>query len=213
MMPFKEFTTTLERDLAAAGLGQFIVRESSQFLDFRSDFFVDLVLNDGSKLLEAEGLLAEAAKDLQKVGASLRSVVRADWEVKDIKPIIHAISSNGYPKACKAFMVVLKSGNATCTVSVQVTPSAIGFLRRKHADTSRSTDGSIRADELAAVQQYLEHQLSYGGTSYWNPLKYGRLELNERAMLYLFVFGGLNRGSITAFPHTHQQAARLMLDI
>jgi hypothetical protein len=144
-----------------------------------------LVLSEGSKIPTAERLLAQAAKDLEKDGTVLDGVVRATWEVKDIKPFGHAISSNGYPKASRAFIAELKSGEATCMVSVDMTFSAIELLRREHSDTARSTERSIPVNELAAVQRYLERQLSLGGTSYWNPLKYGRCELNEAAMLYL----------------------------
>jgi hypothetical protein len=160
MVPFERFETTFKNGLAAAGLQDFIDLKSSQFLDCGSEFFIELVLNDGSKIPDAEGLLGQAAIVLQKGGTILDGVVRAAWEVMNIKPVGHAISSNGYRKASKAFLAELKSGNANCT-----------------------------ADDVAAVQRYLEHQLSFGGTSYWNPLKYGRLELNEPAMLYLYSRG------------------------
>jgi hypothetical protein len=191
MIQFEEFVSDLGKDLAAVGLRQFIVWESSQFLDCGSDFFVELVLNDGSKIPEAEGLLARAAKDLQRDGVRLDCVVRADWEINDIRPIGHAISSNGCPKASKAFMAELKSGNTTCRISVDLTFSAIESLRRKHADTSRSTEKSLPTNELAAVRRYLEFMLSHGGTSYWDPLTFRRLELNEPAMFGL-CFWGLN---------------------
>lgn len=151
--------------------------------------FVELVLNDGSKIPKAEELLSQAAKDLQREGAILDGVVRAAWEVKHIMPGGQAISSSGCPKASMAFIAELKSGNATCRVSVDMTFSAIEVLRRKHADTSRSTERSIPVNELAAVQRHLDRQLSLGGTSYWNPLKYGSCELDKPAMFFLCSLG------------------------
>jgi hypothetical protein len=148
-----------------------------------------LVLNDGSNIPKAEELLSQAAKNLQREGTILDGVVRADWEVEDIRPAGHAISSNGYLKASKAFIAELKSGNTSCTVSVDMTFSAIELLRQKHADTSRSSDRRIPANELAAVQRYLDRQLSLGGTGYWNPVKYGRCELDEPAMFFLCSLG------------------------
>jgi hypothetical protein len=136
--------------------------------------FVELVLNDGSKIPKAEELLSQAAKDLQREGAILDG---------------QAISSSGCPKASMAFIAELKSGNATCRVSVDMTFSAIEVLRRKHADTSRSTERSIPVNELAAVQRHLDRQLSLGETSYWNPLKYGSCELDEPAMFFLCSLG------------------------
>jgi hypothetical protein len=189
MMPFEHFETTFRKDLLVAGLREFIDWKSSQFLDCGSEFFVELVLNEGSRIPQAEGLLAQAATDLGKDGAILDSVVRAAWAVKEIKRIGLAVSSNGSPMASNAFIAELKSGNATCMVSVNVTFSAIELLRRKHADTSRSNERSLPVNEIAAVQRYLERQLSLGGTSYWNPLKYDRRELNEPAMLYLCSIG------------------------
>ena len=168
-----------------AGLREFIDWKLSQFLDCGSEFFVELVLNEGSRIPQSEALLAQAATDLGKNGAILDGVVRAAWVVKEIKQIGLAVSSNGSPMASKAFIAELKSGSATCKVSVNVTFSAIELLRRKHADTSHSKERSLPVNEIAAVQLYLERQLSLGGTSYWNPLKYGRRELNEPAMLYL----------------------------
>jgi hypothetical protein len=188
-MLFKNFETTFKKDLAAAGLPEFIKWRSSQFLDCGSEFFVELVLSEGSKIPTAERLLAQVAKDLEKDEAVLDSVVRAAWEVKDIMPFGHAISSNGYPKASRAFLAELKSGEAICMVSVDMTFSAIELLRREHSDTAPSNKRNIPANELAAVQRYLERELSLGGTSYWNPLRYGRRELNEGAMLYLCSWG------------------------
>jgi hypothetical protein len=93
----------------------------------------------------------------------LDRVVRAAWEVKDIRPVGHVISSNGSPSASKAFIAELKCGNATCAVSVDVTLAAIDLLRGRQSKISHSIERAVPANELAAVQRYLERQLSLVG--------------------------------------------------
>ena len=185
MTRFENFETTVKKDLVAAGLQDFINWKSSQFLDCGSEFFVELVLNEGSKISEAERLLAREVELLGGHNEILDGVVRAAWEVLEIKPLGQVISSNGFPRASKAFIAELKSGNATCIVEVDMTYSAIELLRRKRSGTAHSNGKCVPANEVGAIRRYLEHQLSYGGTSYWNPLKYSRRELNEAGMYYL----------------------------
>ena len=70
--------------------------------------------------------------------------------------------------------------------------SRLGFSSER---LSQSTDLMV-----PVVRSFLEHQLSSGGTGYWSPLLYPKLELNEPAMSFVL-------GQSSAFEELRQAVA------
>ena len=102
-------------------------------------------------------------------------------------------SSNGGLRAAYEFEVTLKSGARRQRVIVDVSWTAVEFLRQKLGlgNFVSGSDDALQkghlSDELVGerVRSFVEHELSFGGTSYWDPILYPRRDLNEAAMLFL----------------------------
>jgi hypothetical protein len=74
------------------------------------------------------------------------------------------------------FKVTLESGSTQTDVWVDVTPG--GYAQLKQA--GQPDEESLKK----VVRDFVAIQLSVGGTSYWDPIRYPRQELNEAAVLY-----------------------------
>lgn len=183
----------VEHQLRGAGLWKFVSREHSQFLDLGDELFVEVVLNDGTPLDDVAKMMRRTAEEVKARGVAVESVVRALWEVDDVRYLGPSRSSNGGLRAAYEFGVTLKSGARRQHVIVDVSWSAVEFLRQK-LGLGKFVSGSENAlqkghisDELVGerVRSFVEHELSLGGTSYWDPILYPRRDLNEAAMLFL----------------------------
>jgi hypothetical protein len=166
-------------------LSQVLDEHKSQFLEFPDGFFVELTLNDGSRLVEVEGITRELRELLAKQNVELDVIVRANWAIQGVEGPTPAISVSGGIRAAWAFRVTLTSGSLTTNVEVDVTQVAVLEIKRKVKEGSLGS-----ADETAAVKEvvkeFVKLQLSFGGESYWDPIRYPQQELNEAALLYLF---------------------------
>jgi hypothetical protein len=187
-----ELETILRDRLMAAGLGTAMNEEKSQFLDLSDAFFAEIVLNDGSKLALTEQIVRNVKEELKEKGVQLDSVVRAVWSVKDIQFIGPARGVSGGLRAALEFEAVLESGSRDRTVSVEVTLAALNKLREKFGLSERVgspswvREGDVHEQTLKKlVGEFLDFQLSSGGTSYWDPILFPRRELTEPAVSYL----------------------------
>ena len=195
----------IESRLQDTGLSKFVNRDYSQFLDVAEELFVEIVLNDGTALEDVEKIVRHTAQELKTQGVRLDSVVRAIWEVGKVDYIGPARGSSGGLRAAYEFRVTLKSGERSHQVSVDVSWGAMEFLEHKlglkkfvagHDDALRQ--GHL--DEVIVgnlVRSFVQYELSRGGTSYWNPLLDGRLDLNDTAMAFFL-------GQSTAFNELRQ---------
>ncbi|MGB7586885.1 MAG: hypothetical protein WBM11_18735 [Terriglobales bacterium] len=184
-MTSTELERKIREKLEAVGLSQALDEHRSQFLEFPDGFFVELTLNDGSKLVEVERITRELRELLAKEDVEVDVIVRANWAVQSIEGPTPAISVSGGIRAAWAFQVVLASGSLITRVEVDVTQLAVQEIKQK------VKEGSLRpADETAAmkevVKEFVKLQLSFGGESHWDPIRYPQQELNESALLYLF---------------------------
>jgi len=75
---------------------------------------------------------------------------------------------------------------------VEVTLAALNKLREKFALSERVgspawvREGDVHEETLKElVREFLDFQLSSGGTSYWDPIRFPKLELKEAAVSYL----------------------------
>lgn len=194
----------LERRLRAAGLSEFVDRSQSQFLELQDELFVEVVLTEGIALDDAERIIRYTAQELKNEGITLDGVVRALWEIVEVSYVGPSRAPDGGLRAALEFRAVLRSGRRDCPVTVNVFWGAMEFLERKldlrgFADPQGTPrQGHLDAELLSQmVRRFLQHQLSFGGTSSWNPLLDSRLELNEAAMSFLY-------GQSTVFEELRQ---------
>lgn len=200
-----DLRSTLEKRLQEAGLARFIDTERSQFLDFRGEVFVEIVLNDGSAIDEVERIVRLTADETSAQGIKLDSVVRALWEIVSVEYSGHQSRNVDFTqlRAAEEFHVVLCSGARRCTVVVDVTWAAIELLRHKLGlrEPSPSHDlpaGHIIREMVApVVRRFVEQALSRGGTSYWDPLESSQIELSGTDLSFLM-------GQSTAFEELRQ---------
>lgn len=173
----------LESRLKEAGLSKFIHGRQRQFLDLEDELFVELVLTDGTALDEVEKIVRHTAAELKTKGIRLDGVVRALWEVVDVKYVGLSRTPDGGVRAAEEFRGILKSGTRECQVTVDVSEEAVRLLRLK-------LGGDVDEPMIAeTVGSFLRRQLSQGGTSYWDPLLYPRLDLDGMAMSFLLGYG------------------------
>ena len=108
------------------GSSKFVSREHSQFLDLGDEMFVEVVLNDGTPLADVEKIVRRTSQEVKAQGVKLDSVVRALWEVDEVRYLGPSRSSNGGLRAAYEFEVTLKSGARRQRVIVDVSWSAVG---------------------------------------------------------------------------------------
>jgi hypothetical protein len=187
-----ELETVFRDKLEQAGLVAALNEEKSQFLDLPDGFFAEIVLNDGSKLPGAERIVRSVKEQLEERGVRVDSIVRAVWRVKEIGYIGHARGVSGGLKAALEFEAILESGSRQCRVSIELTLAALNRLREKLALAEKvgfpgwDSNGDVDEDTLRkVVAEFLDFQLSNGGASYWDPIRFPKLELKEAAVSYL----------------------------
>jgi hypothetical protein len=187
-----ELETVVRDKLKSAGVGPALVEEKGQFLETPEGFFAEIVLNDGSKLPAVERVVRSVKEELKDKGVQLDAIVRAVWRVSDIRFIGPARSVSGGLKAALEFAAVLESGDKECNVTVEVTLAALNRLRQKLALAEKvgfpgwSKEGDVDEDTLRkTVAEFLDFQLSIGGASYWDPLRFPKVELQEATVSYL----------------------------
>jgi hypothetical protein len=83
-MTSTEVEKLIREALNTVGLWQVVDQYKSQFLEFPDGFFAEIVLNDGSKLVDAEGVVRQVEENLRKQRTELDVIVRANWTVKEV---------------------------------------------------------------------------------------------------------------------------------
>lgn len=121
----------LERRLREADLSKFVNKGQSQFLDLQDEFFAEVVLNDGAVLDGVERIVRQTAEELRTHGIILDSVVRALWDIVEIKYVGPSRAPSGGIHAASEFRAILRSGTRDCQVIVDVSWSAAELLERK----------------------------------------------------------------------------------
>jgi len=183
-MTSTELERRLREGLATAGLSSVLDEHKSQFLEFPDGLFAELVLNDGSKLVEVERIVGQLRDCLAKEKIELDVVVRATWTVQSVNDPCPAIGVSGGIRAAWAFPVVLASGGEKVPAEVDVTYSAILEIKNRLAQSSdKLLDEKAVMKEV--VKEFLKLELSLGGESYWDPIRYPQRELDDAALAYV----------------------------
>ncbi len=170
-----ELKRSLSEAFRSAGLSRYVIREQGQLFEVPEGFFVETVLSDGSKLDNAEKVIALARRDVEAQGAQLISVLRAIWSVKKVEGIGPSRDKSGGIKSAYDFRAILESGECATEVTVEVTWPALKELKQSVGDDH----------VMEAVRDFLRLQLSWGGAGYWDPVRHPRQTMNEAAASYL----------------------------
>ena len=113
------------RELTNAGLWPDVDERKSQFLEFPDGLFAEIVLNDGSKLAEAERVVSLLKVESKLDRQELDAIVRANWTIEGVDGPVPAIVVPGGIRSAWAFTATLKAGGLSKTVVVHVTMSLL----------------------------------------------------------------------------------------
>ena len=171
-----ELNKSLSEAFKSAGLSRYLVREQCQLHEVPEGFFVEIVLSDGSKLDEAENVIASIRAEAEAQGRRLICILRAIWSVKRVEKVGPSRGKSGGIKTSMDFRALLESGRRETEVVVEVGGHALRELRERLGSD----------DELLEVAaDFLRLQLSWGGAGYWDPMRYPKQILNGAAASYL----------------------------
>jgi hypothetical protein len=182
MISALDVKSELRRRLEAAGLWESLDLRESQFLDLSPQVFVELVLYDAGVL----GKVTDIANDVRLAHPDdeIDVVIRAHWQVRSVLYAGYAVGLSGGVREAERFDIVISSGSVSQSIVVDVTKAAIDLLAsRLHA----TAPGPLthRQVEANLVRGYVELQLSQGGTSYWDPIRFPQLDINASAVEYM----------------------------
>lgn len=182
-MELYEISRLLTTKLDESGLREHVVKEQSHVLGFPEEYFAETVLDDAGKIERAERAIAELAAQLAQQNQKLDYIVRALWQVKEVSlapghtaEAIPALMGQGIFSL--QFVAILRSGGQDQKVGVELTPDAYQELRALGQSTDVNSLNGV-------VRDFLKLQLSLGGESYWDPVKYPRQRINDGAVLHL----------------------------
>src|SRR5260370_15706580 len=190
-MTSTEVENLIRNALSTAGLWQVVDQYESQFLEFPDGFFAEIVLNDGSKLVDVERVVRDVEGSLRKQGTDLNEIVRSRWSIERVKHVGTSGAAMGRPRLAETFEATLVSGAQRASVTVDVThPVWLGIAHRSPDSPPDPEFGPIYVPEQIDsvkdfVIQFLKLRLSLGGANYWDPIRESNLELNEAAVQYL----------------------------
>ena len=180
-MTVADLEQSVRDSLREAGLLQYLEEQETQFLEFPDGWFAEVVVRDGSKLREVEKIVEGFKTDLKHHGIELDEIVRPLWQVTKVERLGPSVSFPGLEPAVR-FAITLQSGSLTCNVTVDVTEAALGMIRERLKETKAPEDAALQE----IVTEFMKMQLWHGGTSYWDPRRDSRLELDAGALMYLF---------------------------
>jgi len=122
-MTESELTELLNEAFEGAGLSRYVVSDRSQLFEDPDDpggFFVEIVLNDGSKLHKANGLIESIRRRLEAQGSHLDSILRAIWSVRKVEYVGPSRGKSRGIKPSVDFGAILTSGAREADAVVEV---------------------------------------------------------------------------------------------
>ena len=165
-MEAADVESKFEAKIREAGLLPFFSANESHFLDLEGDLFVEIVARDSTKLPD----FGRIADEVKPENPSVKTVVRAHWEVEKIGDPVPAYNmQTGTPRMAALYPVVLKSGGGQQQIWVEVTTLASWELEEHGFDS----DAVKRV-----IRDFVSNQLKLGGSSYWDPIRSPRLEIS-----------------------------------
>jgi len=183
-MTSSELENLIRAKLQDSRLLQVVDEFKSQFLEFPDEFFVELVITDGAKLVDVERIAREMRESLRKQSIDLDVIVRAIWTVREVGDPCTPADASGNPQLGRwRVPVTLASGGLTQQVEVDVLYTVVLDLKNRIAGKGWSEASAVKE----VVREFIEMELSLGGESYWDPIRYSKREINGSALSYLFM--------------------------
>jgi hypothetical protein len=141
-----------------------------------------VVLKDGVKLSEVQRAVKSIEEELAKQGVELDAIVRATWEVVEVRKAgVAPGPANG-----QRFLATLRSGSRACQVTVDMPGMALASVLAAFNGGGLRDFGTDKDAVLKEiVSTFLRLELSLGGESYWDPILYPERTLDENALQYV----------------------------
>src|SRR5262249_32368758 len=89
----------LFEQLREANLSRVLCADKTRFLDMEEYVFMEVVLSDGAELGRVEAIVHDLKETLRGQGRRIDSIVRAVWEVTDVKDHGTAYGADAAPRA------------------------------------------------------------------------------------------------------------------
>jgi hypothetical protein len=93
----------LLQKLREGNLSNVLRMDLSQFLDMEDFVFAEVVLSDGAELDRVEAIVGELKDAVRARGTKVDCIVRAVWEVTQVKDQGTAYGKDGAPRAAQVF--------------------------------------------------------------------------------------------------------------
>jgi hypothetical protein len=178
----------LIQKLREANLANVLRADKTQVLDMEDYLFLEVVLADGAELHRVAVIVDELQRTLGAHGTRVDTIVRALWEVTEVRDHGTAYGKDGAPRAAHEFYITLKSGMRFETVVVEIGWGSMESFRRKlDAKTmgGKADENTVAREIVKIIRKFVARELQRGGASYWDPLRTQRLELNEPAIAFI----------------------------
>jgi hypothetical protein len=180
-----EVQRQLQDELSSAGL-----LPNASRVTVTDRIFVEITLHDAPKLCLAKEIMQEQIGVLEKRGISLTHTVRALWVVNHVHFMGVGRSLSGEFINVLRFKAELRSGQARSEVEVRVDARALDRLLKRLGmgvgHIRHPNNGTKHLTITKVIEELLAVDLSLGGTDYWDPVRFPRWELGEKAMDNLF---------------------------
>jgi hypothetical protein len=168
----EQVKSIVEQRLQGAGLLSVLDVQKTQFLDAPDRIFVELVVNDAGRQNEISEILEGI--ETRADGGAVDLHIHPIWKIESVGEPEIARSASGGIVAARVLPISLQSGSARAEVSVAVT-----YLAELELKRINGSDPDLK--DLARA--YVSSRLKWGGESYWDPVRYSRLEIGaEKAM-------------------------------
>jgi len=106
--------------LREANLESVLLPDQSQCLDMEDSVWLEVVLSEGAEFERVEGIVAKVKGAFGARGTRVDGIIRAIWDVVEVKSHGPAYGKDGSPRAAEEFHATLKSGNRIHNVVVEL---------------------------------------------------------------------------------------------
>jgi hypothetical protein len=133
-------------------------------------FFAEIILNDGTKIADAEKALLRLKSSLSEREITLDVRIAAEWALKTIEYCGTCRGDSGGVRAAEAFNAELVSGTARQIVTVEISWLALRELDDRLGATKPESFLQTTPLICEILRGQINHWLSFGGESRWNPV-------------------------------------------
>jgi len=141
-------------------------------------FFAEVILNDGSRVSEAEEAMLSLKSSLSTEGIKLEPRVAAEWSLKSVEYGGICRGESGGIRSAEYFSAELVAGTARQTVTVEVSQAAFEELKERLG--AKKPEGFQQTNALVCeiLRDEINLWLSRRGESRWNPVSTNLVQLS-----------------------------------